>query len=223
MRLADLARSRQAAYRLLGEALRPPETGRLATLGVVAAELRERPGPFAGLAVFPQWLDFLRGLVQSANGAAPGLDETYVRLFVVSSEGICPPIGSHYLAPDAPASLMAAFEREYARAGFVLSAEATEAPDHVAVALDFMGHLCAAEAGAWRRRARANAVAELDLQAGFLERYLCRWLPAFARQVATCDANGFYARVTEAAGTFVAHDLDIVTALAARFRDGEGR
>ena len=223
MRLADLARYRQAAYRLLGEALRHPESERLATLRVVAEELRERPGPLAGLAVFPQWLELLRGVVELADGAAPGLDETYVRLFVVSPDGICPPVGSHYLAPDAPASVMAEIEGEYARAGLVLSAEATEPPDHIAVALDFMAYLCAAEADSWGQKAPAEAATQLDLEARFLERYLCRWLPAFAELIANCDADGFYARVTEATRNFAAHDLEIVTALAARFRGEEAR
>lgn len=223
MRFADLARYRQGAYQLLGDALRPPESERLATLRVVAGELRKRPGALAGLAVFPEWLEFLRGVEKLTDGAAAGLDETYVCLFIVSPDGICSPLGSQYLAANAPASLMAAFEREYARAGLALSAQATEPPDHVAVALDFMAHLCAAEAGAWQRRDGAEAASELELQAGFLGRSLCPWLPAFARRVATRDSGGFYAMAANAAATFAAHDLEMVGALASRFRQGDGR
>jgi TorA maturation chaperone TorD len=223
VRLADLARGRQAAWRLIGEALRPPEAERLATLRLVAEELWKRPGPLADHAVFPQWLDLLRGLLQSAGGEAGQLDETYVRLFVASSEGICPQVASHYLAPDAPASVMAALEGEYAAAGLAPSPNATEPPDHVTVTLDFMAHLCAAEADAWQRRDSAMAVAQLDREAGFLQRYLGPWLPAFARLVAARDPDGFYAQVTETAGTLAVHDLDIVSALAARAREAEGQ
>jgi len=126
-------------------------------------------------------------------------------------------------APDAPAPVMAALEGEYARAGLALSANATEPPDHVTVTLDFMAHLCAVEADAWQRRHSAMAVAQLDREAGFLQRYLGPWLPAFARLVAARDPDGFYARVTETAGTLAVHDLDIVTALAARSREAERR
>ncbi|OGK85960.1 MAG: hypothetical protein A2050_00640 [Candidatus Rokubacteria bacterium GWA2_73_35] len=223
MRLADLARCRQAAYRLLGEALRPPEPERLVTLRRVAEELRERPGPLAELAFFPHWLDLLRRLLQSTDGETGRLDETYVRLFVASPEGICPQQASHYLAPGAPAAVIADLEREYAAAGLVVSADATEPPDHVGVTLDFMAHLCAEEAGAWRRRAHAKARAQLDLQARFLGRYLRPWLPGFARLVASRDGDGFYARISETAATLAAHDLDLVKVLAARVGEEEAR
>ncbi|MFN7085602.1 MAG: molecular chaperone [Burkholderiales bacterium] len=223
MRLADLARYRQAAYRLLGEALRSPENERVATLSSVAAELREHPGPLADLAVFPEWLEFLRAVARWTDGAAAGLDETYVRLFAVSSEGICSPFASQYLAAGVPAAQMAAFEREYARAGLAPSVQAAEPPDHVAVAFDFMAHLCAVEASAWERGDRAGAANQLELETGFLERSLCSWLPEFARSVAAHDAGGFYAAATKAAATFAAHDLEMGAALASRLRQGDGR
>src|SRR3972149_3073197 len=109
-------------------ALRPPEPERLVTLRRVAEELRERPGPLAELAFFPHWLDLLRRLLQSTDGETGRLDETYVRLFVASPEGICPQQASHYLAPGAPAAVIADLEREYAAAGLVVSADATEPP-----------------------------------------------------------------------------------------------
>jgi TorA maturation chaperone TorD len=219
MRLADLARVRQAGYRLFSSALLYPDEERFETLGAVAQELEGRSRRLAEFAFFPQWSRFVRALVTWADGGMAGVEQAYVRLFVVSPDGICPPYASHYLAPGAPAQVMAEVEGEYARAGFSVPPSLGEPPDHIAVELEFMGLLCAEEAEAWNRRSPGDAVQRLDREASFLDRHLSRWFAEFFDQVAALDGGGFYTLATDAARAFLAHDLDLTTALLGRYRE----
>lgn len=219
MRLADLARLRQAAYRVFGEALGFPDTERRATLAGVARELHEQSAPLVGLAVFPRWMELLHALENVGNGAGRHLVDTYARLFVPSAQGQCHATASPYLAPDQPALLMARLEREYATSGFALAPASAQPPDHAAVEMDFMSLLCAEEAGAWTRQLLGEGVSRLDHEAGFLAGHLCCWFPEFARRVSTEDCGGFYALVTATARAFVVHDLDLVTALGTELRE----
>ena len=219
MRLADLARLRQANYRLFSAVLLYPDAERFKTLGAVAQELESRSQRLAGFAFFPQWSRFIRALVSRRDGRMADLEKSYVRLFVVSPDGLCPPYASHYLAPQAPAQVMAEVEAEYARAGFSVPPSLGEPPDHVAVELEFMSLLCAEEAEAWSRRRPRDAMQRLDRKASFLDHHLSRWFPEFSGQVATLDGGGFYALATDAAWAFVTHDLDLISALLGRYRE----
>lgn len=211
--LADLARFRQAAYRLFGEALRFPEPERLATLGAVARELHAQQDALAGFAFFPRWSDALTALA-GVDGGSESLQQAYGQLFVAHADGVCPPVASRYLAPDAPALLMARVEREYAAAGMSPAPDLAEPPDHAAVELEFMALLCAEEGRAWRGTAVADGLRELEREGSFLAGHLHRWFPAFAGEVAARDADGFYALLADAARVFISHDRDFVEALA---------
>ena len=218
MRLVDLARFRQAGYRLFSAALLYPDEERFKTLGAVAQELEGRSRRLAEFAFFPQWSRFVRALVTCRDVRAADLEKSYVRLFVVSPDGRCPPYASHYLAPGAPAQVMAEVEAEYARAGFSVPPSLGEPPDHVAVELEFMSLLCAEEAEAWNRRRLGAAVLRLDRETSFLGHHLSRWFPEFSGQVAH-DGCGFYALAADAARAFVIHDLDLISTLLGRYRE----
>lgn len=218
MRLAELARIRQAAYRLLGVALLAPDEARFSTLADVAQELG-RHRRLAGLAFFPQWDRFARALIGRRDSGLADLKEDYVRMFVVSPDGLCPPYASHYLDPGAPAQVMAEVEEEYARAGLSVPPSLGEPPDHAAVELEFMSLLCAEEAEAWKRKSLGDALRRLDREASFLGHHLRRWFPEFSGQVAVLDGSGFYTMATDAARAFLAHDLDLTAALLGRYRE----
>jgi len=219
VRLADLARVRQAGYRLFSAALLYPDEERLKTLGAVAQELEGRSRRLAEFAFFPQWSRFVRALASRHDEGMADVEEAYVRLFVVSPDGLCPPYASHYLAPGAPAQVMAEVEAEYARAGFSVPPSLGEPPDHVAVELEFMSLLCAEEAETWSRRRLGDAVLRLDREASFLDRHLSRWFPQFSGQVAARDGGSFYTLAADAARAFLVHDLDLTAALLARYRE----
>lgn len=220
--LADLARHRQAAYRLFGGVLLYPEEERLRTFGAVARELEGEGEQLAGFAFFPQWIRFLRALTQCEGTGTAGLEEAYVRLFVVNPDGLCPPYASHYLAPEAPAWVIAEVEREYASSSVSLAPSLSEPPDHVAVELEFLSLLCGEEAQAWGRGALRDGMERLQVESRFLTSHLCRWVPEFARMVALEDGGGFYSLTTESMRTFVEHDRELLGALLERLRkEGE--
>ena len=219
MRLADLARFRQAAYRLFGAALLSPDEQRFETLGAVARELEGESGRVDGFAFFPQWSRFVRALVTCRETGAARVAEAYTRLFLVNPGGVCPPYASHYLAPHAPARVMAEVEQAYARAGLAVPSSLNEPPDHISAELEFMSLLCAEEAAAWRRRKLRDGLQRLDSEAGFLDQHLLPWFPEFSSEVAKQDGGGFYTVVTDAARAFLVHDLDLVAILRGRCRE----
>jgi TorA maturation chaperone TorD len=216
VRLADVARLRQAAYRLFGGALLHPDEKRLATLSAGARELEGQSEPFREFAFFSQWQGFLRSLTEWKGPGTAHLEEAYLDLFILNQD--VPLCESGFVAPGAPALTMAALEEEYRRAGLSLDASFTEPPDHAAVELEFMGFLCAEEAQAWAKRSLKDAVERLEMEAGFFNRHISRWFPVFAEQVASRARDGFYSSLATAAHAFVEHDHALVSALLAQYQ-----
>jgi len=213
--LAALARSRRTAYALLASVFLYPDAARLARIGASASHLRRERRIFAGLAIFPEWLSLLRRLQRMTGPDAEGMQAEYAGLFGLAGAGACPPYESHYLAPDprrAPEAA-AALEREYAAEGVSLNPSAGEAPDHIAVELEFMAFLCDREAGAWEWGVPEDGARALARQHLFLRQHLGRWAAHFSRTLGRAAPAGFYAAVGEAAAVFVHHDADVVALL----------
>ncbi len=219
LELADLARFRQAAYRLFSTMLLYPEEERLKTVVAVAGELADQADFLSAFSFFIQWrelLDVLQGLT-SLNPAT--VEEQYVHVFMVSpGYAPCLPYESAYVeAGGAPGWTVVEVEREYAAAGLSISPSLKEAPDHAAVELEFMSFLCSQEASAWEARHLDEGIEALKRQSAFLEGHLGRWFPVFVRRVAEKDSNKIYAAVTKAAEAFISHDRGLVEALVDRF------
>ncbi len=221
--LHELARLRQAAYRILGAVLLYPHAESIATLPAVAEQLLLESRPFTEFAFWRAW-ERLLGSLRAWDGADPAaLEAAYVSTFVVAPDGApCLPYESAYLPREATGWVLAELDREYARAGFSVDPSFNEPPDHAAVELEFMSVLCKEEAEAWRRRSLGEGVERLDREAIFLDRHLGRWFPELARRVAERDGGAFYALATDAARTFIAHDLELVTTLLGRYREVAG-
>lgn len=217
--LHELARLRQAVYRLLGAVLLYPDGEWFATLPRVADELLREGQPLSRFAFWPAWERLLRAL-HGLDGADRGaLEAAYVGTFMTPADGAPSlPYESAYYPPEAVGGVLASLDREYARAGFSVASSFKEPPDHAAVELEFMGLLCQEEARAWERHDLAGAVERLGREQGFLERHLACWFPAFAR-AAELDGGAFYALATGAARDFLAHDLDLTTVLLDRYRE----
>lgn len=217
MDLADLARLRQAAYRLFSTMLLYPDEERLRTVAAVAGELRDQGDLLATFSFFSQWRELLDTLHGLSDLELTRVQEEYIQVFMVKPEGSpCLPYESAYLEPKGATGWIA-LEREYAAAGLSLSPSLGEPPDHVAVELEFLYFLCHQEALAWEERRLHDAVETLKWQASFLEQHLGRWFPAFARQVGGTDNSKIYTAVTVAAQTFISHDRDLLKALVERF------
>ncbi len=219
MHLEDLAGLRQMAYRLFSSILLYPDEEHLDTVEAAAIGLHKQSLSMVRFAFFHQWQRLLTSLADLPNQHI--LEEEYVRVFMHSLEKApCLPYESVYMDPGGQAAgwILAVLEQEYAAAGLALSPSRKELPDHVAVELEFMAFLCRQEVDAWNGEVVKDAVEALEHQAAFLDRHLTRWLPEWARQVATADGGGVYYVVAETARAFVNHEQDMIDILLDKFR-----
>ncbi len=218
LELADLARFRQAAYRLFSMTLLYPDEERLRTVATVAGELAHEADVLATFSFFIEWrvlLDILQGL---ATLEPATVQEQYVRVFMANPDyAPCLPYESVYVeVGGSPGWTAVEVERAYA-AGLALASSLREAPDHAAVELEFLAFLCKREASAWDARDLAEGMEALKRQATFLEEHLSRWFPVFARRIAEQHSSELYAAVTRAAQAFMTHDRDLVKVLVQGF------
>lgn len=211
-----ISRAREEVYALLAEALRPPTADRLAALRRVGWSDGLR-NPFAALGVSP----FL-GACASWPGPPASLVE-YARIFLGPGPAEAPLYESLYRNPSGqvmgePAIRALAAYRE---AGLDPAFEPPELPDHIAVELEFMSALCAAEVEARSAGNHEVTTACIHREAAFLEAHLSRWVPAFcARLRATGVAP--YPTIAECLATFVATETEGTTALSAALNEVTG-
>jgi TorA maturation chaperone TorD len=128
----------------------------------------------------------------------------FARLFVGPFELGAPPYGSVYFEENGRLmgdSTLAA-QNLYREAG--LAQEIKEAPDHIALELEFLHYLCrmAAEAVAKNNTARAEEWA--GREAEFLRRLLRPWAPVFCEKIRQGTEDGFYSALADCLGNFVA-------------------
>ena len=144
------------------------------------------------------------------------LEVEYNRLFVGPGHLPCPPYESVYSKdrPKAEFGLLAGpsvleVERLYARAGFSISDSFRDYLDHIAVELEFMGHLCARESES--RDGEEEKWAEEETE--FLNSHIGRWASSFADAVQAATTCPFY---TAAAMLLKRFMLDETTAFRSR-------
>ncbi len=217
--LADLARFRQAVYRIFSTVLLYPDEERLGDVASVAGELIEQDEFPATFPFFIQWRELLDRLRSLADLDPAKVQEEYVSLFLASSDySPCLPYESAYVESGSASGWAAVkLDRVYAAAGLSISSSFSEAPDHVAVELEFMSFLCDQEAEAWEGRRLSEGTGALKHEAKFLDQHLTRWFPAFARGVVRKNGSEIYTAVASSVQTFVVHDSDLVKALMERF------
>lgn len=215
--LRDLAWLRRALYRFSGALFLPPDDDRRVQLTEAARTLC---GEQESLAEFPwylAWQPLLNRLAAGEWPPLPELQEAYTWLFVAAAGGqpCCPPYASYYLDPDRRAAgwIPLALEQEYRSTGMTVSPLFRGTPDHLAVELEYMATLCSREAEAWEQGATRDTRTILRRERRFVERFLCTWLPAFARQVHLADPTTPYVAAVDAVDAFVQHDLDLVSLL----------
>jgi len=213
-----VARLRQGAYRLLAALLLYPSQERLGLAPDAARYLRRRSPWAAGLAFYGPWDGLLRQVVNLGPAQLHALGDVYSTLFAGSTiRGAVSLCESAYVDPLTmpPGQVLAQVEAAYAAAG-LRPASRSEAPDHAAVEMEFISFLCGQEAEAWEAASLSKVLDALWVQKGFLEQHLGRWIELPCRGAAARDGRGFYARVLRAAWALVAHDADLVRAIASR-------
>ena len=220
MPLAELARYREATYRLFSQSFLYPNQDRLDQVATAARELLARAGALRRFASFAQWRGVVGLLAQLECRDVERIQGRYLDLFAANPQGVpCPPYESAYRDPVGGSAgwLLAQVEREYASAGLALSRDSGELPDLVSVEMEFVAVLCGREAQAWEREDRRQAVDLLGRQQSFLDSHLARWLPEFGERVRAADSDGMYAALCEGAQVFIGYDVDLLGVLLETF------
>lgn len=146
-----------------------------------------------------------------AHAAGPGDIESlrmdYSKLFVGPYELLAPPYGSVYLEPnktvmgDSTMDVLKRFEAEG------LTIQLREAPDHIAIELEFMFFLISKELEELRASNFDSAEAFQKKQRGFLELHLGKWISRFADKVEEHAQTEFYKNLARSTRDFVLEDL----------------
>lgn len=196
---AELARLRQAAYRLLAGLFLYPEGPALARLaGVARALADELPGQLG-------WRPVAEALESLTPGRVQRLQADYVRLFWLGGTGEAALEETAHAGAES-GRLAVELEAAYARAGLRTVPGAIEPPDHLSTELEFLSTLCAAEVGAWQRGAEAEARRLLVQQLGFLARHPARWLPGLSQRLRRDGVPALYRHGAAAAVALLAWD-----------------
>lgn len=212
--LSSVARARSYLYALAARALSHPSEDQPQAIRALADRLAGIDGMAACLAIPGQWRALIGAASDLASVDFSDLEARYISLFEAAAPGVpCPPYESAWLGEGVqPGLLYADVERAYAR-GRVTPTAAGDAPDHVAIELEFIALLCHREAAAWRRRDAADAGAVLRVARSFFERHLVAWLPQFSAALVDRDPV-FWGPLAEPLVEIVLHDRHFVTALA---------
>ncbi|UCE49849.1 MAG: molecular chaperone TorD family protein [Phycisphaerales bacterium] len=134
----------------------------------------------------------------------------FASLFVGPYELLAPPYGSVYLEDDrVMGDSTIDVGNCYASEGLDITIK--DAPDHIAVELEFMHYLAVRQMEA-TRRANLQAIQRYQQkQYSFLQTHLARWLPEFADNVRENARTAFYKHLAQITAVFVREDLGACT------------
>jgi len=137
----------------------------------------------------------------------------YSRLFVGPFELHAAPYGSVYLEPERKVMGDSTIDvrNRYKEVGLDLSRSLKEAPDHIAIELEFMYYLIFKEIESIAKNELENAMDYLRRQKEFLEDHLGAWVPEFADDVVKNASTDFYRSLAGATKVFVQKDLDDIS------------
>lgn len=169
----------------------------------------------SGLGENPELKPAVRNLVNALNRLLERQDAQFElaadfnHLFQSQYPDAALPYASRYAVEsaqfhDTPAEAMA----RLMNAQGIANRSPTEPADHIAVELDFLGHMIVRSNELEKPVHMEQAFIE---QATFIEAYLINWIPAFARRCRQKDTFGFYAAVAELLVALLKLDLAYLT------------
>lgn len=156
------------------------------------------------------------------------LHQAFTRLLIGSGKGYAPPYASVYLHPtsDSKPRLWGveaiAVEAVYRECGLSIVPGWPRVPDHLALELQFMQHLCAREANAITGGELEDAARWRELQQAFLRDHLWSWLPRFVRRLSEVRAHHFYLALANFMLEFIRSELETYPTQAFLSSAGEG-
>ena len=130
-------------------------------------------------------------------------------LFVGPYKLLAPPYGSVYLEDgkfmgDSTLDVRNCYESEG------LNITIKDAPDHIAMELEFMYYLIAKQIEAIENSNSQDAESYLQKQHSFLQTHLIRWLPKFAENVQQNAQTEFYRKLSLLTNNFAQSDIKIL-------------
>ncbi len=136
----------------------------------------------------------------------------YTQLFVGPFKLLAPPYGSFYLEDgrimgDSAIDVRNRYEQEG------LDIVIKDAPDHIAMELEFIYYLIARQIQAIDDENIRDIQLYQKKQESFLRSHLTRWLPEFAEKVQENAQTEFYKKLAELTEIFVQKDLETCTLL----------
>ncbi len=220
-RLADVCARRAAVYQALALGFAEPTAAYLAAL--TGGELVE------GLGEAVAWLGTdaalyepaLAALVAAGSAVAEGepdaalaaLAVEHARLFTGPGRPAVRCYATQYLEPadDRPGRLNGAAAAyaaaAYAAEGVAAADAQPELPDHVAVELEFLYHLCRSEEAAWERDAADDALRLRRSLDAFLREHAARFFGEFAAAVHAAAPARLYAALADLLDAHVVAEL----------------
>lgn len=137
----------------------------------------------------------------------------FSNLFVGPFKLLAPPYGSVYL--EGKREVMGAStidaRNQYVAAGLDFSRDVKEAPDHIAIELEFMYYLIFKEIEAVGQAKMKSAINYLEKQKTFLERHLGRWVVRFADNIEQHATTDFYKQLAQTTKVFVQQDFNHIS------------
>ncbi|CAM3603326.1 molecular chaperone TorD [Vibrio aquimaris] len=139
------------------------------------------------------------------NNAQLELAADFCNLFLKSDKDSALPYASIYIGDsgllnDVPATEMENLMYQYQ---IEVNKNLNEPADHIAVELDFLGHLIICSNKLMQPEAMETS---MQKQAQFIETHLLSWIPSFVNKCLKLDNFGFYASVTEVTLAFIKQD-----------------
>ena len=140
----------------------------------------------------------------------------YARLFVGPYTVPAPPYGSVYLETERRMmgdSTMDVVNR-YREAGLEMAKDFKEAPDHIAVELEFMHYLISRTIAVFTQNEPDALKANFYQQLSFLKYHLCAWVHEFTMNTAQHAQLKFYQYLAKATNIFLNDDYKFISAAA---------
>ena len=197
---------RSDTYKLLAECYYPPDE----TLSGKITDLCEKIGIVCPRA--RQDIDWCGEEIPEPDNVEKLMVE-HARLFMGPYTLPAPPYGSVYLDSGNRVmgnSTMDVISR-YREAGLVLAEDFKDAPDHIAVELEFMHFLICTTIEAITKNDIGAVFASVQKQQSFLEDHLCVWFAEFSDNIAQHAQSPFYKNLAMTTQTFLEEDYKLIS------------
>ncbi|MBT3364041.1 MAG: molecular chaperone TorD family protein [Chloroflexi bacterium] len=138
----------------------------------------------------------------------------YTKLFIGPFESIAPPYESVYFEKRRIVMADSTMEVQSLYRENGLNVDIKEAPDHIAIELEFMYYLIFKQIEAMTASDTETADAYLATQHDFLRNHLGRWITEFTGIIAQNAQTYFYKDLANVTGSFVGKDMEYLRSRA---------